>query len=195
MSEELKNFENNQETGAPTGWDALKDVPFGGDNAIENVEKARAMAEAANENMSVAAQANEVAKTEVDDFQKFSAENAAGRQETFATIKAERAAQEYDGVPKDALVENVDKAMEMAMAENASRTLAAEESRTASIIESNDPKARGELVNKLRQQGYNAGQIGQIFANPGAVRESADRHNAEADKRGEDAGYLYDANH
>lgn len=96
MSEKLNtNPENNTGNGGSSGWEGLSGVPFAG-GQVENADKARAMAEAANENMSVAARANEVAKNATSDFQKHFAERHAEMQQGFADAKAEQAAKEYD---------------------------------------------------------------------------------------------------
>lgn len=92
-------------------------------------------------------------------------------------------------------VEDVEKARAMADAENSDRSIAAEETRAASIAESKDYKARGELIEDLRNQGFSTDQIKQIFNNPDKIRESAAEHSNHADKQGEKAGYLYDAEH
>ena len=194
MTEKLNsNPEQATEGNGGSAWDSLAEVPFAGDR-VEDVDKARAMAEAMNENMSVAARAGKMAENAQSDSRKFSAEYTADKQRGFAEIKAERAAQEYDGVANDGLVEDIDKARAMAEAENDNRSLAAEENRAASVIEGNDPAARKALMEDLKSRGFNMNQIGQIFANPDRVRESANKHNAVAEKQGENAGYLYDAN-
>lgn len=188
MNEKLSNNSENVQD-SKNEWADLSDVPFAG-GRVEDVEKARAMAEASNFHESLAAHVRANQDPSTRGYEK-----AIEIHERNAKIAAEKAAQEYDGIQNDGLVEDVDKARAMAEAENSDRSIAAEKTRAASIAEGKDYKARGELIEDLRNRGFSIDEIKKIFNNPDKIRKSAAEHSSEADKQGERAGYLYDAEH
>lgn len=194
MSEKLNhNPETNQTNPDASKWEGLSEVPFAG-SRIEDIDKAQAMAEAADEHMTLAARCNHLAKTADNAFRQFSAERATERHLNNAAIAEERAAQAYDGIDKNqGPIQDIDKARAMAEAENLSQKLAAEEERAANIIESEDYKQRGALIKELEAKGFNVDQVRQIFSNPDKVKASSAKHRAQANKNGERAGLLYDA--
>ncbi len=139
MSEKLNNNpENVQEAGSNNGWESLSEVPFVGNSSqVENVDKARAMAEAANEDMTIVARANKIAKNTTDEFQRHFAESNARMHRFFADAKAEQAAKEFDATQNietpdtSELVEDIDKARAMAEASNEEMTAVARANKIA----------------------------------------------------------------
>lgn len=191
MNEKLNNPEKNQSNSNASNWESLSEVPFAG-SRIGDIDKAQAMAEAADTHMSIASKAHQIAKNSKTEFQQSSAEHTANMHQDFATIAEERAAREYDGIEESGPIEDIDKARVMAEAENLSRSQAADENRAASIIESENYPERKKLVQELRDKGFDTDEIGQIFSHPEAIRQSAAKRSSEATRRGEDAGILYD---
>ncbi|MBQ8984475.1 hypothetical protein IJ098_01285 [Candidatus Saccharibacteria bacterium] len=161
MSEKLNNNpENVQEASSNSGWENLSEVPFkGNSNQVENIDKARAMAEASNENMTVAARANNVAENATSDFQKHYAERHAEIQQGFADAKAERAAKEFDATQNtetpdtSELVEDIDKARVMAEAANENMTVATKANEVAKNATSEFQKHYAEKTAEM-QRGF-----------------------------------------
>ncbi len=161
MSEKLNsNPENVQENGGGSGWESLSEVPFAGNNSqVENVNKARAMAEAANENMTVVARANNVAENATSDFQKHFAERHAEMQQGFADTKAEQTAKEYDATQNaetpdtSELVDDIDKARAMAEAANENMTVAARANEVAKNATSEFQRHSAERTAEM-QRGF-----------------------------------------
>ena len=159
MSEKLNtNPENVQEAGGNSGWEDLSEVPFAGNSSqVENVDKARAMAEAANENMTVAAKANNVAENATSDFQKHFTERHAEMQQGFADAKAEQAAKEYDAAQNaetpdtSELVKDIDKARAMAEATNENMTVAAKANEVAKNTTSEFQKHNAERTAEMQK--------------------------------------------
>ena len=162
MSEKLNtNPENNTGNGGSSGWEGLSEVPFTG-GQVENADKARAMAEAANENMSVAARANEVAKNATSEFQKHFAERHAEMQQGFADAKAEQTAKEYDAAQNteapdtSELVDDIDKARAMAEAANENMSVAARANEVAKNATSEFQRHSAQRTAEMQQGFANA---------------------------------------